>query len=32
MVQLLQRHQAFLRLGKITEGPESALIAAPQYA
>jgi hypothetical protein len=28
MVQLLQRHQAFLRLGKITKGPESALIAA----
>ncbi len=28
MVQQLQRHQAFLRLGKITKGPESALIAA----
>lgn len=28
MVQQLQRHQAFLRFGKITKGPESALIAA----
>ncbi len=28
MAQQLQRHQAFLRLGKITKGPESALIAA----
>lgn len=28
MVRQLLRHQAFLRLGKITKGPESALIAA----
>lgn len=28
MAQQLQRHQAFLRLGKIKKGPESALIAA----